>query len=312
VPPFPLTDHFAAFFKSLNPSPSFVQKAASEHRTVTALLENARGEAAELTPYCFLQGSYKQDTAIYTINDVDIVVLCQLWQPGSGGASSGRSWHRDAIFAALAKPLLADGRYRDKVRYSSNSMCIKVDLGIKLEILPVVYSAGNNDRAKEPFRLYRPDCGQWADGYARYHQQWLTWKNKQTQGNFIPAIKVFKHMRSIFRLDAVSFHLECVLFQLPDRLFFGGPADYIPAIMNHLAATPADAWYASSARTPCGERDVFGPSEWHQDSWRAFHRFLVTGSRSANLASTTAHRHSAIEGWQSLLGKDFFPEEALR
>src|SRR5436305_434018 len=93
-----LTDHFAAFFARLNPSPSFVRTASSEHRTVTGLIEGTRGAAAELEPRCFLQGSYRQDTAIYTINDVDIVVLCRLWQGGEGGGG-GRSWDRDAWYA---------------------------------------------------------------------------------------------------------------------------------------------------------------------------------------------------------------------
>ena len=124
---------------------------------MTSLIEGGRGAAAELEPRCFLQGSYKQDTAIYTINDVDIVVLCRLWQPAESGGGSGRSWGRDAIFGAIAQPLLADGRYRDKVRYSATSMCIKVDLGIKLEILPVVYKQGRSNPDEEPFRLYRPE-----------------------------------------------------------------------------------------------------------------------------------------------------------
>ncbi len=199
-----LSNHFTAFFRNLNPRPSFVSRAASEHAIVTRLIENTGGEAGQLAPHCFLQGSYKQDTAIYTINDVDIVVLCRLWQPSSGGGSgggSGSSWDRNRIFNAIAAPLLTDGRYRDKVRFGPTSMCIKVDLGIKLEILPVVYKSGNDDQDKEPFRLYRPETSTWEDGYARYHQSWLTWKNQQTGGNFIPAVKVFEHLRSSWSLE---------------------------------------------------------------------------------------------------------------
>jgi hypothetical protein len=36
-------------------------------------------------------------------------------------------------------------------------MCVKVDLGIKVEILPVVFKQGTNDWQAEPFRLYRPE-----------------------------------------------------------------------------------------------------------------------------------------------------------
>jgi hypothetical protein len=206
-----LARHFRYFFSRLNPSPSFEQVASREYNTIKGLIESRSGPAAELSPMCFLQGSYRQQTAIYTINDVDIVVLCELWQPGFAGGF-GRTYGRDAIFDIIAAPLLADGRYRQKVRYGPTSMCIKVDLGIKIEILPVVYKGGNSDPQVEPFRLYRPENQQWEDGYARYHQAHLSRKNAalRTGGNFIPAIKVLKHLRSRFALDAVSFHLECL------------------------------------------------------------------------------------------------------
>ena len=93
-----LSDHFAYFFSRLNPSPTFEAQASSQYTTIKALIEDANGAARELSPQCFLQGSYRQATAIHTINDVDIVVLCQLWQPPSGGAGAGRGWSRDDIF----------------------------------------------------------------------------------------------------------------------------------------------------------------------------------------------------------------------
>lgn len=154
-----LSDNFAYFFSMLNPIPSFERTASKEHQSITRLIENPDGPAGKLRPKCFLRGSYKQNTAIYTINDVDIVALCQLQQPGS-------HWGRDRIFDTVTARLLNDKRYRDKVRFGKGSMCIKVDLGIKIEILPVVFAAGNTDSKKEPFRLYRPQFKQWDDGYA--------------------------------------------------------------------------------------------------------------------------------------------------
>ncbi len=127
------TQQFNAFFGRLNPSASFTSQAASEHATVTSLLTRTDGPASTLAPRCFLQGSYKQQTAIYTINDVDIVVLCRAKQ-GIGAYlldSLARSL-RDEIFATLGSTLESDSRYRGKVRYGANSMCIKVDLGIRV------------------------------------------------------------------------------------------------------------------------------------------------------------------------------------
>ena len=273
-------------------------------------MENPAGRASELAPYCFLQGSYKQDTAIYTINDVDIVCLCNLWFPGSGGSGGGRSWSRDEIFDTVAAPLRADARYRDKLRYNTGSMCIKVQIQIDVEILPVVYKAGTYDRSAEPFALYRPERDQWEDGYARYHQHYLSRKNEpgRTASNFVPAIKVFKHLRSRFGLDAVSFHVECLLYNLRDGLFSGGPADYIPSLLSAIAAHGPEAWYRSEVRTPCQERDIFTSEEWGYASWRKFHEAVVVWNKAAILASAATQEGDAIAAWQTLFGQDFFPE----
>jgi hypothetical protein len=253
-----LTDNFRRFFKNLNVRPAVEQIASREYAGVKELLEARHVQTAELSPRCFLQGSYKQETAIHDLNDIDIVALCELWQPGSGTASGTRIWTRDAIFEAMAAVLRSDARYRNGLRYNAESMCIKLDLDIKVEILPVVYKSGNNDPLAEPFRLYRPSSRQWEDGFARYHQQWLSWKNApdQTGGTFIPAIKVLKHLRTIFNKPAISFHIECLLFRLPHSVFFGAPAEYIPRVLSTIASRTAESWYATVVRTPCEDRDI--------------------------------------------------------
>jgi SMODS domain-containing protein len=308
----PLSRNFQSFFSRLNPGSSFEQRASSQHNTIRALIEDRTGLAGELEPVTFLQGSYRQQTAIYDINDVDIVVLCKLWYPGSelGG---GKSYGRDEIFRIIAAPLLADMRYRDKVRYGQRSMCIKVDLGIQVEILPVVFKAGTSDPKQEPFALYRPETGRWEDGFARYHQSWLSNKNapNRAQGNFIPMIKVLKHIRSLFKRRGVSFHIECLLYSLPDWVFWGEPATYITAVLTAIAATPAADWYQARCMTPCGDRDIFTASEWAPDDWSSFHDLISRCASVAIAATTTTIYTDAVEDWQTILGKDFFPATVL-
>ena len=304
-----LSQHFASFFRRLNPGMSFDAVASSQYNTIKGLIEDPHGLAAILAPKCFLQGSYRQQTAIDTINDVDIVALCRLWQPGGGGG--GRTFERDEIFDIIAAPLKADGRYKAKVRYGPQSMCVKVDLGILVEILPVVYKAGTDDVQKEPFRLYRPEHAAWEDGYARYHQQSLTWKNSaaKTASNFISAIKVFKHLRSRNKLEAVSFHIECLLFSLPDSLFVGSPADFIPVLLEHIANQSALTWFTQGCATPCKDRKIFTPSEWSWEKWQAFHQAIGVWSTYAKMARDSQDRNAAITVWQILLGDDYFPTQ---
>src|SRR5687768_3545047 len=107
-----LTDNFRSFFGRLNPNPTVASGAAREHQHVTALIEDRSGPAAPIAPVCFLQGSYKQQTAIHDINDVDVVALCQLWYPSSSG--SGDGWNRDRIFATIVAALARSARYAGK------------------------------------------------------------------------------------------------------------------------------------------------------------------------------------------------------
>ena len=191
-------------------------------------------------------------------------------------------------------------------------MCIKVDLGIKVEILPVVYKVGSEDPSKEPFHLYRPTTQKWEDGFARYHQYHLSAKNKseRTAGNFIPAIKVFKHLRSLNNVDAVSFHIECLLFSLADNLFVGPASDYIPAILTYIAAVPAATGYGAIVKTPCSDRDIFTGSEWSLSKWTEFHTWVQRWAKLATLAQGAQYKVDAIRYWKSLLGDTYFPETA--
>jgi len=302
-----LSRHFQSFFGRLNPGSSFEQTASSQHNTIRGLIENQRGLAAELAPVTFLQGSYRQQTAIYTINDIDIVVLCNLVFPGRPGG--GKSYNRDEIFRIIAAPLMGDGRYREKVRYGPQSMCIKLDLGIQVEILPVVFKNDASDPGREPFILYRPETNRWEDGFARYHQQWLSIKNspERAQGNFIPTIKVMKHIRSLYNVSAVSFHIECLLYALPDAVFVGSPADYLASVFQYISAYTPEQWYKTRCMTPCGDRDIFTSSEWRAEDWWKFHGLISECSHTAQQAVAARTEIGAIEAWQAILGRDFFP-----
>ncbi len=313
MPVHALGKYFDYFFGKLNPASSFEQQAASEHQSIIRLIEDISGPAAKLSPKCFLQGSYRRQTAIYTINDIDIVALCHLY-PSLGLTlwTNKQRWRRDELFETIAAPLRANPRYKDKVCYQSNSMCIKVDLGIKVEILPAVYGRWFSDADSEPFLLYRPEAGRWEEGYARLHQQRLSEKNAEarTGCNFIPAVKVLKHIRSYHGLDAVSFHLECLLYSLPDRLFRGNAATYIAAILHAIASESAETWYRwRSIKTPCQERRLFSNTEWTWESWKAFHDWVVYFDLLAQAACRAPDKAMAIQTWQLLLGKDRFPTE---
>lgn len=299
-----LTEHFDYFFSQINPSKTWSERAASIYSGVTRVLEAAAGRTAELKPNLFLQGSYRRDTAIYTINDIDIVALCSLWYPGEG---NGKGWSRDEIFSALAAPFKANQLYQGTVRYNATSLCIKLDLAIDVEILPAVYKKGTNEPTVEPFCIYRPEQAKWVDTFARYHHKLLTAKNKVVNGNFIPAIKALKHIRTQHRLDTVSFHLESFLYAQHDDCFRARPADMLAALFETIVTLPAEQWWKFPIQTPSGDRLLFSDSEWDFASWSQFYNLISALAPVAALARDAANKGSAIQLWQKVLGSNYFP-----
>lgn len=308
-----LSGHFSTFFGRINPSPGFQQTAAREHDAITTLIASRAGPAGVLEPYCFLQGSYRQETAIYSINDVDIVALCKAWFPGER-VPGAVEWTRDALFSTVASAIAADTRYQGRVRYAPTSMVIHVDLDIRVEVLPVVYRDGIHDSAVEPFVLFRPEHQRWELGYAREHQRLLTLKNAlmNTNGNFKPMVKVLKHLRSRHQIDAVSFHLECLLYAVPSLAFIGTPADYITNVLTAIVSTPASTWYQQGLMTPCGDREIFAAEEWDYTSWKQFHSAAHNWLLLASAGGMAESKAAAIQGWRLLLGENYFPESVTR
>jgi hypothetical protein len=231
-----------------------------------------------------------------------------LWYPPPVVAGAGQ-WPRDAIFDTIAAAIAVNTRYASKISYGPTSMVLKVELGIRVEILPAVMKGGTSNPQLEPFVLFRPESQQWEDGWARAHQYLLTQKNTAlaVNGNFKPMIKLLKHLGSYWRLDAVSFHLECLLYSLPSMLFVGGPADYVTNVLTAIASRPAATWYQNVLPTPCGDRDIFTHSEWDYARWTRFHTQAGDWLTAARHASTTQSRADAIAAWQFVFGDEFFP-----
>lgn len=304
-----LSRHFETFFSNINPSATYEGIAANEHESVRRLLEDPYGPAGELGIESFLQGSYRNDTSIHSINDVDIVGLCTaLHQPGPGGGS-GSSWDRDRIFGTFAAALTQEYRYRGRVRFGSDSMCVKVDLEIKVEILPAVMVAGTSDSSREPFRMWDPDVDLWIDGYAREHRRLISEKN-QLAPLFKPIIKSIKHLRDIYNNlsndDAISFHLECLLYRVVNDAYNQSPADALARVLRVLADFTPQQAAASSFTSPCGDKVLFSAREWSLDRYTRFHEYVQYWARKAEEARDEPDRARAIDKWRDLLS-DWFP-----
>ena len=303
-----LTDNFRAFLKRINPSPTYEESASRAYNHIKQILENDQG-MKELAPYIFLQGSYKRDTAIYTINDVDIVVLCtNLYHPPSNGL--GQSYSRDDIFSIVAQAIMANDLYKDKVRYTATSKCIKVMTSVRLDVLPVVCHKGHNNVKHEPVIMYHPDYAKWVKTYARYHQIRCSEKNAITNGNFIPVIKILKHLRDNTQglSDlAPSFYIECLLYDISNNRYGNPLALAIAQVLVDIATnyTP-DFVYTKGLSSPCKDRQIFSSLEWTRKNYISFHKQVINWAKLAIKALKQEDKEQAITKWKRLLGAESF------
>lgn len=330
-PTFRLNEQFDSFFHNINPAATWRARASSQYNSLKSLLEGNQFLRSNLALECRTQGSYDRYTAIHSINDIDIVAFCTglFYPPTSSGfhpslfQPSPPLWSRDDIFQAIENVIVNSGLYRNVLVPSNNqSMCIKLDLGIKVEILPVVQQTGALFSTNEPFYLWRPSTCAWELGFAQLHQSKLSEKNSNayhtqlvngdiigygTDGNFIPAVKVLKHLCSVHNVNAVSFHVECLLYSLPCHVFWGNPSSFICQILNFIAEIDPLHWYSLRLVTPCGDRNLFSPAEWQLNDWLTFHSNCKQWRDLALRACTSISSNQAIANWQQLLGNGWFP-----
>jgi hypothetical protein len=222
-----------------------IQQSASTYATIRAALD-APGAAYFNKPHVvFLQGSYGNDTNIFSESDVDVVIrldslfyhdLERLPQP-----------QKDAFKASFADAI---DTYADFKRDVINQLRIKFGSAAKTGAKAVKIEAEGNRRASDvliatKFRRYRrflslsdqdytegicflPESGARIENYPLLHSANLTAKHKATKEWLKPMIRVLKNLRgrlvesgTISTDLAPSYYLEGLLYNVP-RDKFGG------------------------------------------------------------------------------------------
>lgn len=221
----------------------------------------------------FLQGSYKNDTAIRDINDVDIVALRRTTV--STVFSTERTivsitW--EEIFRAIEQTLNESARFRGKVRRGDK--CIKVEDTWKADVIPAVRIRPSSD--DDPIAVYSFREGKERQNWPRDHYANGVAKNKLTSSHYKPTVRMFKNWASNHWPTtniAPSFYVECLVSNVPDSEFVGDFAQCLLIvgtwIVRNLPVTASTKIW-SVAR----HKDVLGGGEWSFERYSTFHRQL--------------------------------------
>jgi len=154
----------------------------------------------------FLTGSYKRNTLIRPIDDIDLYVLVHF------------SIHADGkkpilILREMARALR--NRYKRGTKIRVDSPCIMIKFsGYRFEVVPCVFYVDDDERYMVP----GPGAREWIDCFPHVPQKWLTDNNYQNNKKFVRLIKILKQWNRHNKVGLKSFHLELLTGMVFDQI----------------------------------------------------------------------------------------------
>lgn len=258
------------------PSATIVSRASTMQQSIRDVL----GSDYET----FLQGSYKNDTAISDFNDVDIVAIRKTTHSGTFAQvpiSSWVSW--DAIFSEIEAKLDASPLYRGK--HSRGDKCIKVEGTVNIDIVPAVKVT---TELEDPIAVFSFREGKERLNHPRHHYENGKLKNTKTNGHYKPIVRIMKSWAYEHFDDpkiAPSFYIECIVHAAPDNLFSSDHAySFIEVGLDMIKkiANPHIPVYSVS-----GARNIF--DDWAPENREQFRqKFLDTTDHFLNALRATS------------------------
>lgn len=273
------------------PSPTKTAAAVSVHNNIQRII----GDTHET----FLQGSYRNNTGIADINDVDIVAIRkQTTSTVFTGRLSFNGIPWEQIFQEIQDKL--EDSYSYKGKTERGDKCITVNTNFKADVVPAIYIA---DDENDPISVYSFREGAERKNFPRIHYQNNVAKHAATDQTYKPTVRMFKKWaRNQFEGTKVapSFYVECLVYRVPDTHFNSDFAESFFDVGNYIINNyTQSSWIYSVA----GDKDILVKEEWSPSNFNIFKAQLeksISKVRSALAATSTSEAdrlwHSAFNG----------------
>lgn len=243
------------------------------------------------THHTFLQGSYKNDTSISDINDVDIVAI-RLTTYSSVYSSLQFSnvipW--DSIFSEIEQKLRNQRLYQWTV--TRKDKCIEVVTPtFKADVVPAVQVLA--DHTQDPIVIYSFSNGSEKVNYPRTHYENGVKKNQETNGNYKPIIRMFKNWATNHFGDngtVSSYHIESLVHNVPNDNFYDDHASTFLLVGSHITEllTQRDT-IPIQIKSVCGSEDI--TQNWERSARQNFNNTL----KQSLLHGFSAHKATTIQ-----------------
>ncbi len=280
----------AATRYTATPSPTTVAAVKQLHESVREVLGTGYDT--------FLQGSYRNGTAVPDINDVDIVALRRGTRSSYFTGSTPTfpvTW--EEIFGEVQRTLESSWLYRGKTERGDK--CITINTGFHADVVPAVYI---DSEAADPIAIYSFRDASERKNFPRDHYRNNVEKQDRTDGAYKPTVRMFKRwVRNWFSDGKVapSFYVECLLHGVPDDKFSNDPVLSFFFVGSHIVQNVSRSTIVPSV---AGDKDILTSSEWHPDRYEKFSAKLITSLLVVAKAIETSTQQSAQAYWREAFG----------
>ena len=277
--------------------PGTVKGAKNTHAAIrNALAQHRWPEDVRYRTY--LQGSYRNNTHLRRQSDVDVVVELTSLPVRDGSLLPGsqkrllegsfpepeygwRRFRRDvmrAVTDSFGASRVREGKKTLKLVMESPE--IPVDVVVAVRYLRYTeYSGRRSYKNTEGMGLYLPTESRWTVSYPHVHRRNGVVKEKATHWRFRPCIRMFKNARAQLvdegRLGhgtARSYQIECLLYNVPDRLLTGSYRSVYSSALNWLDKNDLTRFSCQNKLVPLFDG---GPDSWNERDARTLIDALV-------------------------------------
>lgn len=305
-----LEQHMKKFLSNINPSQTYVDRAISEHKTLRGHIEES-DILSEYRPTTFLQGSYRKNTAIEMIKDVDVVCLFTgEYYYFAPGEIVNNPFTPEKVYTLLYSALSSMPMYKDKLRPQKRS--IGIEMGIQLDVIPAI--AGPPGIDADPIRI--PEKGsdgnmRWVDTYTRTDIGLCSEKNSRCDNNFVPIVKMLKYWRNV-RLSKsqtpCSYFLETLLHRVPDDIYSGSIAPAFVGVCMWIVKNITPKFAGSVGLLMTGGDNLFSSSNWSLLNYSIFYDQLMRDTYALAIGLNKETDDDATEEWRSVFGQKFLKD----
>jgi hypothetical protein len=242
---------------SAGPSASKVTQVANLQTTIREVLGDENYDT-------FLQGSYRNGTAIADINDVDIVAR----RKGTNAPLSPSTW--ESLFNTIATRLRSSGRVYGTVSVGDKYVKLK-GASLNADIVPAV---AIGEFTKDPIAIWSRRQKAQRPNYPRTHYDNGVAKHRNTSQTFKPTVRLFKRWARQypgFEKTAPSFYIECAVHAVPNSKFY----TYLPLSFAEVGLEIYGWSRSKIIYSVAGDKDILVPNEWHPDDFEVFKEKLL-------------------------------------